>query len=174
MIEVVKAGVEAIPEVQELVRIIWPATYDSILPPGQSPYMLNLIYSTGALQEQLQDGHQFIIARENDRAVGFASYAPKNESPKICKLHKIYVLPNQQGKGIGKALINYILDAIRSSCTRLQLNVNRQNPAINFYQKLGFSIIETVDISIGNGYFMNDFVMEFTAGRTGYPEKTTS
>jgi hypothetical protein len=38
--------------------------------------------------------------------------------------------------------------------------VNRYNKAKDFYEKAGFKIIETVDIEIGNGFYMNDYVME--------------
>jgi ribosomal protein S18 acetylase RimI-like enzyme len=44
--------------------------------------------------------------------------------------------------------------------TTLQLNVNRNNPAKIFYEKLGFAVLNEEDIDIGNGYFMNDYVMQ--------------
>jgi ribosomal protein S18 acetylase RimI-like enzyme len=46
--------------------------------------------------------------------------------------------------------------------TYLELNVNRQNTAIGFYKKLGFKIIAEEDIPIGNGFFMNDYVMQIS------------
>jgi ribosomal protein S18 acetylase RimI-like enzyme len=39
------------------------------------------------------------------------------------------------------------------------LNVNRNNKALGFYQKFGFVILREEDIDIGNGYFMNDYIM---------------
>ena len=44
----------------------------------------------------------------------------------------------------------------------MELNVNRYNQAILFYQVQGFKIKEAVDISIGNGFFMNDYIMSKT------------
>jgi ribosomal protein S18 acetylase RimI-like enzyme len=91
--------------------------------------------------------------------VGFASYSEVN--PSIYKLHKIYILPNQQGFGIGKQVIDYIIDDIQQrGATALQLNVNRNNPAKNFYEKIGFEVVRSEDGDIGNGYFMNDYIME--------------
>lgn len=46
------------------------------------------------------------------------------------------------------------------NATVLELNVNRQNKARIFYEKFGFVIVEEKDIPIGNGYFMNDYVMQ--------------
>jgi Acetyltransferases len=81
--------------------------------------------------------------------------------PGIYKLHKIYVLPYNQGKGTGKFVITEIIRAIsRKGGKGLQLNVNRNNKAKDFYEKMGFVVIREEDIDIGNGYFMNDYVME--------------
>ncbi len=169
MIVVKKIGSESIPQVQELATITWAVAYASILPPEQLSYMLDLFYSTAALQKQMEQGHQFILAADNDETIGFASYAPKMDSlnePEevpagLYRLHKIYIDPNQQGKGIGKVLLDFIIGDIRSKgATGLELNVNRYNKALQFYQKFGFAIIKEEDIDIGNGYFMNDYVMK--------------
>ncbi|MEI9808163.1 MAG: hypothetical protein WDO16_09960 [Bacteroidota bacterium] len=38
--------------------------------------------------------------------------------------------------------------------------MNRSNNAKLFYEKIGFIVIREEDIDIGNGYLMNDYVME--------------
>lgn len=168
MILVKKVGPESIPQVQELATITWEVAYASILPTAQVSYMLDLFYSTAALQKQMEQGHQFILAVDNDEMIGFASYAPKTDSLNeqkevpagVYRLHKIYIDPNQQGKGIGKMLLDFIINDIKpKGATDLELNVNRNNKALQFYQKSGFVIIKEEDIAIGNGYFMNDYVM---------------
>ena len=81
--------------------------------------------------------------------------------PTIFKLHKIYILPIHQGRGTGKFVIDQIInDIMPNGATALQLNVNRNNTAKDFYQKIGFEILRTEDVDIGNGYFMNDYIME--------------
>jgi ribosomal protein S18 acetylase RimI-like enzyme len=70
-------------------------------------------------------------------------------------------LPSQQGKGTGRFLLDYILKEIKQQgAVSLQLQVNRYNKAKDFYEKLGFTVIEEADFDIGNGFFMNDYVME--------------
>ncbi|MBC7888382.1 MAG: GNAT family N-acetyltransferase [Ferruginibacter sp.] len=160
--EVKKVGAESIPIVQSLVTITWPFTYKEILSAAQLSYMLQLIYSAESLQNQIEkQGHQFILGSDDKAAVGFASYGSKNAaSPAIFKLHKIYIDPGHQGKGIGKILLDYILHDIKLAGSReLELNVNRHNKALGFYQRFGFKIIDEQDIPIGNGYFMNDYIM---------------
>ena len=40
------------------------------------------------------------------------------------------------------------------------LNVNKYNNAIHFYMKQGFTKVKDEVIDIGNGYVMDDYVME--------------
>ena len=162
MQEISKAGIKDIGLIQDLAFSIWPDAYGAILSADQLDYMLELIYSKDALAKQIGSGHQFIVVHDNNIAVGFASYSPKNTAdPLVYRLHKLYVLPNQQGKGTGKLLLNFIIEEIKQTGAEvLELNVNRHNKAFHFYTKLGFTISKEEDIDIGNGYFMNDYVME--------------
>ena len=67
----------------------------------------------------------------------------------------------QQGKGTGRFVIDYVIAAIKKKgAASLLLQVNRNNPARLFYDKLGFTIIDEIDADIGHGYFMNDYIME--------------
>ncbi len=43
----------------------------------------------------------------------------------------------------------------------IELNVNRFNSAVEFYLKKGFKIKEEVDLEVGQGFYMNDFVMRY-------------
>jgi ribosomal protein S18 acetylase RimI-like enzyme len=159
MIDIKKVGPESISIIQNLANITWPVAYGDIITPQQLDYMMELIYSKSALQKQMEKGQQFIIAYDEEHPVAFASYSPRENHPAVIKLHKIYILPNQQGKGIGKSLINYVIADI-APVTTIQLNVNRNNKALHFYQKLGFKIIGEENVDIGNDFYMNDYVME--------------
>ena len=144
----------------DLAYQIWPATYGHLMPPDKLQYMLRLMYSANALSDQMEQGHTFLLATIDKEPVGFASFSATKQAG-IYKLHKIYVRTDIQGKGIGKALLNGVTNEIRSfNATNLQLNVKRDNSAKLFYEKAGFTVIREEDIDIGNGYFMNDYVME--------------
>jgi diamine N-acetyltransferase len=160
MVSITKAGISSIPIIKELAHTTWQVAYKEILSAAQMDYMLHLIYDESALQQQMEQGHQFLLAIDNNEAVGFASFSPKENNTAVFKLHKIYVHPAQQGKNIGKALLDHIINDIQQkNAVALELNVNRHNKALHFYQKNGFEIIKEEDIDIGNGYFMNDYVM---------------
>jgi len=145
--------------IRELSLHVWPQTYATILSPEQIQYMMQLMYSDAALHRQMQDNHHFYIVYNAGIPIGFVSYS--EIEPHLFKLHKIYILPSQQGRGTGRFVIEQVIRNVQQEgATGLQLNVNRNNPALHFYKKLGFEAIREEDIDIGNGYLMNDYVME--------------
>lgn len=148
--------------IHKLAYRIWPTTFGGILTDEQIAYMLNWMYSIPSLQKQLEEGCHFLILKEDENAVGYASYQ-LNVIEGVTKLHKIYLLPSVQGKGLGKLLIMEVIKrAKENKQSFLQLNVNRYNKAAHFYTRLGFQVVKEVNNDIGNGYFMNDYVMELT------------
>jgi ribosomal protein S18 acetylase RimI-like enzyme len=162
-IKIREASTDDISTIHQLAHAIWPDAYKEILSARQLKYMLEMIYSEKALQKQFKEGHNFLIVEEDKQAIAFADYSLLKDY--VYKLHKIYVLPNQQGKGIGKLLIEYVIDKVKqNNGTALVLNVNRNNKAKKMYEHLGFKVISEEDIDIGEGYFMNDYIMERLIG----------
>lgn len=161
MIEIKPAKAEDLVVIHQLAHEIWPSAYLEILGQEQLDYMLDKIYSIASLQHQATAlHHQFVILFKNGVPAGFASYSP-HEDNSVYHLNKIYVLPSCQGKSLGKELLKYVVTQVKKTgATSLQLNVNRYNKALHFYEKQGFKIIREEDIDIGSGYFMNDYVME--------------
>ena len=159
--KITEATKEQLPIIRDLAYKIWPSAYGEILSQEQLTYMLDKFYSLEALSEQLEERHHvFIVIKEKETFVGFASYEKNIEEHKT-KIHKIYVLPSIQGKGFGVQLINEIENRAKAANNdTLFLNVNRFNKAQYFYKKLGFEIAYEEDIEIGKGYLMEDFVME--------------
>jgi GNAT superfamily N-acetyltransferase len=144
-----------------LAQQIWPIAYDGIVPPDQLRYMLNLFYSPAALRRQMVDErHQFLLVEQGEEAIGFASWGAMKDAG-LFKLHKLYVLPGQQGKGLGRSMLQFIFGVIGPEGAKvLRLNVNRFNKARQFYEKLGFRVVGEEDVDIGNNYFMIDYIME--------------
>jgi ribosomal protein S18 acetylase RimI-like enzyme len=160
MVTIRLANTDDLKTVERLAREIWPGTYGEILSREQLDYMLDLIYNNAALSDQLlNQQHTFLMVEQDGEPVAFAAYS--TVEPGISKLHKIYVHQKTQGQGIGKQLIDYIVGQLRTqNIHTLRLNVNRQNKARFFYEKLGFEVVKEEDIDIGKGYFMVDYVME--------------
>lgn len=153
---------EELSTLQSIAHRTWPSTFANILSPEQIQYMLNWMYSLDMLESQLDKGHTFLLAEEEGKELGFAGFELNySEGPKA-KLHKIYLLPEAQGKGAGKELILEVADRAKKAGQKsLLLNVNKYNQkAIDFYLKMDFQEIYKEVIDIGNGYVMDDVVME--------------
>ena len=155
-----RADETEIGEVQIIAEATWRQTYSSILSKEQIDYMYELMYSKTALEKQFQNAHLFYFVYTDLDIAGFTSI--EDLGCGVWKLQKIYVVPQQQGKGAGKALLEFIVNKVRSlGGIQLLLNVNRDNQARLFYEKNGFIINEKADIYIGNGYFMHDYIMAY-------------
>lgn len=145
--------------IHELAEKIWWPTYRTIISEEQIRFMLEDMYSENALQEQMDTGLQFFLAERDHIPVAFAGYSLSDMEDHVCKLHKLYVLPTEQGRGTGKKLIEHIASIAKSLGGEiLELNVNRGNPALEFYQKSGFEICHSVDIPYHH-FVLNDYVM---------------
>lgn len=146
--------------IQDLAIKIWPDTFKDILSKEQLSYMLDMFYSIDSLKNQLNSGHLMFLLFENELPIGFVSIEINYLNKPTTKVHKLYILPDFQGKSFGKTLIEFVeIKASEVNNNALLLNVNKYNNAIGFYIKLGFEIILKEVINIGNGYVMDDFQM---------------
>ena len=150
----------------DIAEATWWPTYSPILTEEQIRFMLAAIYSPEILRSQMQNGIQrFLVLVEEGKIQAFASFGPRAEHPGVYKIHKLYVLPGNHRKGYGRALIDDIKTrSTLEGADKLDLNVNRDNPARYFYEKIGFKIIREEDVPIGP-YWMNDYVMQLDVAR---------
>lgn len=153
------ADINDISAIREIAKITWPVAYGSYISKAQLDYMLDMMYSDKSLLEQINKGHQFYIAEQHNTPIGFASVSKEEDN--ACKLNKLYVLPTAQKTGAGKALLQKSIDyAISHETSCLFLQVNKQNNAQYFYSKHGFTVREASILDIGEGYIMDDYIME--------------
>ena len=159
--KIVKCDNAQLEVVKQLAYAIWPSAYAEILSQEQLTYMLDRFYNLEALLNQAESGQQFYLAQNNQQEyVGFVAYEINCE-PNKTKIHKIYVLPQTQGSGVGKELFQFVKEKAEEIHQKaIFLNVNKYNKAQYFYTKLGFEIIKEEVIDIGNDYVMDDYVME--------------
>lgn len=151
--------------IQSLAHRTWPVSFGKMLSAAQIDYMLDMMYSPAAIRRQLAAGHVFLLLLDEEReAIGYVSYEPDYQ-PGQTKVHKLYVLPERQGTGGGHYLLRTVRDIATSLVQKqLVLDVNYQNPAIEFYRRFGFRIVERKDTAIGGGFVMEDYVMALELG----------
>ncbi len=161
MLEIKQINKEGIALIQDIAYRTWPDTFGEILSQTQIEYMLDMMYSDSALIKQMEPyRHVFLVAFYENIPLGFISYELNYKKEAVTKIHKIYLLPESQGKGIGAALMNRVQEIGKVNQQKaLTLNVNKYNKAVRFYEKLGYKIIKHEDIDIGNGFLMEDAVL---------------
>ncbi|HEU4719219.1 MAG TPA: GNAT family N-acetyltransferase [Bacteroidia bacterium] len=166
-ISLVPAGKNDMQDIASLAETIWKTHYTPIIGEKQVEYMLGLMYSGEGMKKQIDEGQQFFFVKENGRNAGYISVSDKGNGEFF--LHKFYIAVSQQGKGLGKKVFALILQQFPSLAS-LTLTVNRKNyKSVNFYFRLGFVISEVKDFDIGNGFFMEDFVMNYKRAGTRPP-----
>ena len=161
-----RVGPESIMLIHDMAEVVFRHTYREILSAEQMEYMMDWMYSPSSLEHQMSEGHVYYIAFSEEVPCGYVSVRPDgiaDDDRMLWHLQKIYVLPSEQGNGLGRILFDKVMEHVtRESYGRpalLELNVNRNNSAVGFYQHLGLKILRQGDFHIGNGFYMNDYIM---------------
>jgi GNAT superfamily N-acetyltransferase len=154
-----RALLSDIPDIKEIAEKAWRPTYDHILTEEQTVYMLDLMYNSKTLENQINGEIAYFMVDENQEKLGY--FAVENVNEHTVKLHKLYLDPTKKQKGWGSKIIEFVKEwALMNKRNHIILNVNKNNSAVQFYQKMGFIIIEEMILDIGNGYVMDDYVMQ--------------
>ncbi|MCL2525370.1 MAG: GNAT family N-acetyltransferase [Betaproteobacteria bacterium] len=159
-IQIRPATPDEVPAIAALAREIWQAAYAEIISQAQIDFMLAQRYDHQRLRADLDSADKwFDLACHDGRRAGFAgSEIYRGEF----KLDKLYIHPDYQRRGVGGQLIAHVAArASRLGYSGLILAVNKRNEkAIAAYGKHGFTIREAIETDIGDGFVMDDFIME--------------
>lgn len=161
--KLIKATEENISLIQDLAKRSWENAYANILSKEQLEYMLSTMYSQEEIHSQMSQPnyHYYVVFDEvNQSFEGFIGYENDYET-NTTKLHRIYLVPESKGKGFGKKALEFLVEKTKEfGDTRIILAVNKNNAAKEFYQSQGFSVYDEGVFEIGNGYVMDDYLME--------------
>lgn len=162
MITFKKAGEKDISLIRTLAEQSWKNAYLDIISLEQVEYMLQKMYSAEEIFSHLKNPtyHYFIIEEDSVPAgfIGFENHYEEHTT----KLHRIYLLKEFKGKGLGKFALQFLKEKVNeTSDDRIILNVNKNNAAQKMYESQGFKVYEEGVFDIGNGYVMDDFLMEY-------------
>ena len=150
--------------IQKLAHEIWHEHYPGIISVAQIDYMLELGYSVGAMRADVEERRiHYDRALHGGELIGFSAYGPGRDPEKLM-LHKLYVHADQRGTGCGRALLEAASRHASTNALRsIVVTVNKQNcSAIDAYEKMGFENRGPVVADIGNGFVMDDYLMEVT------------
>ncbi len=155
------ASEQDVVEVSRLAYEIWPEHYRPIIGQAQVDYMLEKFQSADAIAAQLREGYEYFLALDRGMSAGYLAILPNVNESKLL-LSKIYVLKQLRGRGLGKDMLEFVETVCRERGIRtLWLTVNKNNKAsIDWYQRMGFVSIGATVQDIGEGFVMDDFIME--------------
>lgn len=149
-------------EIEELSRIasaVVKEHFDPLIGAAQNDYMISKFQSVEAISEQFAHGYRYYWVLKNGDKAGFFAFYPKEDK---MYLSKFYVLKAYRGHHLAKEMFAYIVaETHKEGLSAIFLNVNRGNSdVIAIYKHLGFRIIREEKNDIGQGFYMDDYVMK--------------
>ena len=147
-------------EIVDLATEIWNEYYVALTSKAQVDYMLEKFQSVNAITSQIEEGWKYHLVSDSAVSVGYFAVVPDYSNSKML-ISKFYVKKEHRNKGWGRAMLDFIEDISREHrINTLWLTVNKKNPAIAVYEKLGFVNVAPIVSHIGEGFVMDDFRME--------------
>lgn len=148
-------------DIAEFARLIWNEHYNSIISQLQIDYMLDKFQSAAAINQQIADGTLYFLISSNSLPAGYLALTPDANNDRL-HISKIYLDAANRGIGHGMQALDFIEQQCREMhIQKLWLTVNKHNHiAINAYRRWGFHTTGSIVTPIGNGFVMDDYVME--------------
>ncbi len=153
---------EQVEEVALLATEIWHEHFVSILTKEQIDYMVNKFQSTPAIMNQIENqGYQYFIMDMNNTMVGYCAVKEEAEDKRLF-LSKMYIHKQYRGRGYASFAFDFLVKLCKEKGYQIiWLTVNRFNETtIQVYEKKGFIKTRTQVADIGNGFVMDDYIME--------------
>lgn len=159
MIEIRPVGQDEFPAIARLADEIWHEYFPFLLSEAQIDYMLQRFLSVSAMQEQSKEGYRYFGIFADGALQGFVALCKHG---KRMFLSKLYLRATVRGKGYGTQAMQFVTQYAKSQgCTCVYLTCNRHNtPSLERYYHLGFRKIASEVTDIGNGFCMDDDILE--------------
>lgn len=155
---------EQLDAIAVMAREIWYEYYVPIIGPAQVDYMVAKFQTAEAMAAQVASGYEYFVVRRSTSDVGYFALQAQPEERRLF-LSKLYLLGRSRGAGTGRACMEFIERLGRErGLGLLWLTVNKGNPSVKVYERLGFRIAAEIVIDIGGGFVMDDYRMEKALG----------
>ena len=156
--------VEQLKTVESLAWKIFPETYRDLIPAGQIPYMMKLMYDQTVLGKEIAEGMKYALIADGETPIGYISWHTADDgSTKFMRLEKLYLDFSWHGRSIGNMGLLFVIEKARQAgAAYISLNVNKGNlRAQNAYCRVGFYRWRREKEDIGNGFFKDDYIMRY-------------
>lgn len=149
-------------EVAVLAEKIWHECFPGIISEEQINYMIEKYQSYSAMTEQISNQrYSYLAVRENGELCGYIGIKPEDDDRFF--LSKLYLRADKRGRGIASLMLKKVFaEALNAGKSLVYLTVNKHNDhAVEVYKKTGFVVADKIVTDIGNGFVMDDYVMEY-------------
>lgn len=149
-----------IAEIAKLAEIIWHEHFTPIIGTDQVNYMVDKFQSFPALKEQIEGGYEYFRVFNNDI---FSGYIGIHEEDGALFLSKLYLAKESRGQHLATKAFDFLKTLCRErGLSKIWLTCNKYNShTLNVYHHLGLETTRTQVADIGNGYVMDDFILEY-------------
>ena len=147
-------------DVSRMAHQVWNEHYVPLIGQPQVDYMVAKFQSPDAMQAQIDSGYEYFHIHQSGDNVGYAAIRHDAADARTF-ISKLYVLAAFRKSGAGRQTLDLIERMARDrGATHLWLTVNKGNPSVRAYERLGFTIADAMVVDIGSGYVMDDYKME--------------
>ena len=153
---IVTATYSDLEKLEQLASFIWRESYTQLLGENQVEYMLGCFQNAQAFKQQISENYVYRIMYDGGEMIGYTASVLEGER---IFLSKLYLKNAYHGRGLGKQMIEDVI-GLYPQAKAIWLTVNKHNPSYDIYRHLGFKTVESVCTDIGEGYFMDDYVMQ--------------
>ena len=147
-------------EVSDFAIHVWHEYFPFLLSDQQIDYMCDLFNTPSVMMNNIHNHHyQYYGVYQQDTIIG---YIALQDQPSYLFLSKLYLAAAARGHGYASAMMDFVIKQAKSrGYTTIQLTCNKYNEhSLDVYHHYGFTIIDSVQTDIGDGYIMDDYIME--------------
>lgn len=150
---------QEVKEVASFAAIIWKEHFTPIIGIEQVEYMLKKFQSEHAILEQLTGGYRYFYLTVDKKMAGYSGIHMEENS---IFLSKLYIEREYRGMGLSHQFMDYYESLAKEhQISAIWLTCNKHNHnTLAVYKKMGFETIREEKTDIGNGFYMDDFILE--------------
>ena len=159
-LEITLVRQEEIPLLAKMADEIWHEHFPLIIGAEQTDYMVEKFQSEQALGNAVKkDNYRYYFFRLDGKEIGYIGIQPQGDA---LFLSKLYLKKEYRGRGFARKGIDFLVELCKKEgFSKIRLTCNRDNKnSLAAYDKMGFLVIYEQDVEIGDGFIMNDYVME--------------
>lgn len=139
---------------------VWHEYFPCILSDEQIDYMVEKFQSVKALTSQISEGYMYFFLIAGGIPVGYTGVHPEKDR---LFLSKLYILKSFRGNHYATDAFDFLRGLAEGmDLESIYLTVNKYNShSIDVYKHVGFRTVDSTVTDIGNGFVMDDYIMEW-------------